>query len=732
MAKNKTTLPLVQEHAKGEDIDVAKASSGRHQETDRKDKDVNVPEMRRGRQTCVPNIYTPAPTRGKSTQHVKEKVPSVPEKSNGGDSKNRSKAAPGICTNPEPGRQPSVPNIYTPAPTRGKNIKHVKEEVPSVPEKDRGKAAKGKDTYGQPIIKKETAVGPHGTAPGICTNPEPGRQPSVPNIYTPTPTRGENTQHVQEKVPSVPEKGNGGDSKMKSMTATSICTNSQPGHQPSVPNIYTPAPTRGKSTQHVKEEVPSVPEKSIGGDNKNRSKATHPGKHAYEQTIIGKEAAAGLYGTAAGIYSNPQPAEAEPKYLHVGDHVVMYSGQESGDAYGYSEAEGVDKGYKEESGSHNYDKPDGDVYGYEEPAEVSKGFEEGPSSLDYEKPENVSGGYKEPDDEHTYKGLEEEPSSLDYEKPEDVSGKYKEHEDAHTYEGFEKDHSSRNYDKPEDVYGYNDPKDVGFPYKAKACVVGIWNKWKSSKVCWLALGCGLLVVASVVISVILATQITNGGRMSLDAKPKDNGTMTLDMLKGSDNPWQMTFYMDDNSAFDDFKVVNSTPTYLPFTNSIVTTEALSTTVTSLSTTGLRCETGWSEYNSHCYILMRGKVVWKKAKLRCTEHGASLASIKDVDENSFITGLILNSPGGKIPAIWLGLHKQSGGWKWTDGSRLHYKNWAPGEPNARTLLKLLKAEDCVAMYSKTGKNWMFGKHRKAGQWNNDRCSSRQPFVCEKPI
>ncbi|XP_019627867.1 PREDICTED: uncharacterized protein LOC109472526 [Branchiostoma belcheri] len=432
-------------------------------------------------------------------------------------------------------------------------------DTTSIPEKGNGgnaniqsKAAHhGKHAYEHTIIGKETAVGPHGTAPGIYTNPEPG-------------------------------------------------------HQPSVPNIYTPAPTRGKNIKHVKEEVSSVPEKSIGGDNKNRSKAAHPGKHAYEQTIIGKEAAAGPYGTAASIYTNPQPAAAEPRYLRVGDHVVVYSGQESGKDCGYRVAE-----------------------------EVSKGYEE----------------------DHYYS---------DYEKPEDV----------HTYEGFEENHSSHDYDKPEDVYGYKDPEEESFACRAKGLVVGIWKKWKSSRVCWFALGCGLLVVASVIISVILATHIAHGGRVALQ---QNVTSMVLNPLQGlSSSPWQTAFYGENNSAFDDFKVVNSTPTFLPSTNSIVTTEALSTTVTSLSTTdvnefnvvdttptylpstnsivtaealpstvtslsttALRCQTGWSEYNNRCYKLMRDKTCWSKAKKRCAKHDALLATIKDANENSFIADLIVN-------------------------------------------------------------------------------------------
>ncbi|KAI8500485.1 hypothetical protein Bbelb_220510 [Branchiostoma belcheri] len=564
-------------------------------------------------------------------------------------------------------------------------------------------ANRGKHAYEQTIIGKETAVGPHGTATGICTNLEPGHQPSVPNIYTPAPTRGENTQHVKEEVSSVPEKSIGGDNKNRSKaahprkhayeqtiigkeaaagtygTAAGICTNPEPEHQPSVPNIYTPAPTSGKSVQHVKEKVPSVPEKSIGEGNKNRSKAAHRGKQAYEQTIIGKEVAAGPYGTAASIYTNPQPVAAEPRYLRVGDHVVVCSGQESGEDCGYLEAEEVSKGYEED---HHYS---------------------------------------------------------DYEKPEDV----------HTYKGFEENHSSHDYDKPEDVYGYKDPEEKSFACRDKA---------------------------SVAISVILATHITHGGRVALQ---QNVTSMVLNPLRGlSSSPWQPAFYGENNSAFDDFKVVNSTPTYLPSTNSIVTAEALTTTVTSLSTTdvnefkvvnstptylpstnsivtaealsttvtslsttdvnefkvvnstptylpstnsivtaealstavtslsttALRCQTGWSEYNNRCYKLMTDKTCWSKAKKRCAKHGAILATIKDADENNFIAGLIVNA---------LSTYEKECG-------KVKHTALPADQPPA------------VVPCTTTGKAWRLGRKRYRGQWDDTICTLHYPYLCEKPI
>ncbi|KAI8492021.1 hypothetical protein Bbelb_303940 [Branchiostoma belcheri] len=318
-------------------------------------------------------------------------------------------------------------------------------------------------------------------------NMNPGRQSPVPNQNT------LKHKQPQEKISSIPEKGKGGDSKIQSMAAPGIYTNPEHGGQPSDPNIYTPVTARGKNTKQVKEEVPSISEKNIREDNKNQSKVVNRGKHAYEETVIGKETTAGFYGTGASIYTDLQPVTAEPRYLHVGDHVVVYSGQELEDTYGYREAEEVNKGFE---GDHYY--------------------------RDYEKPEDVSVGFEEPDDVHTYKGLEE-------------------------------NHYSHDYDKPEDVHAYKDPVKESFAFKAKA---------------------------SAVISVILATHITHGGRVSL----QQNGTMVLGPIQVSiRTSWQPEFYGENNSAFN---MVNLTLTYLPFINSNSTVQVLLTTVTYTSTTDL--------------------------------------------------------------------------------------------------------------------------------------------------
>ncbi|XP_078612750.1 mannose-binding protein C-like [Branchiostoma floridae x Branchiostoma japonicum] len=106
-----------------------------------------------------------------------------------------------------------------------------------------------------------------------------------------------------------------------------------------------------------------------------------------------------------------------------------------------------------------------------------------------------------------------------------------------------------------------------------------------------------------------------------------------------------------------------------------------------------------------------------ANLRCIQSNAHLASVNDANENNFIEGLI--STGGSVV--------------WTDGSRLTYTNWAPGEPNNDHVLPISShQENCVGVYSKTYRKWPLGAERKRGKWNDARCDWRCPYVCKRPI
>ncbi|KAI8484100.1 hypothetical protein Bbelb_382180 [Branchiostoma belcheri] len=151
-----------------------------------------------------------------------------------------------------------------------------------------------------------------------------------------------------------------------------------------------------------------------------------------------------------------------------------------------------------------------------------------------------------------------------------------------------------------------------------------------------------------------------------------------------------------------------------------------------------CPTGWSGYKNHCYKLMKDAAKWEDAKKRCEQLGANLASITSRGEANFINTIITDAPKGEWNNhfVWFGLHREDGFRKFTDGSPVSYTNWHPGQPNdKRHLFSGFKGQDCVGMYSKTGKGCsgiMFGSvYVGKGWWNDEQCYRSFPFLCKRP-
>ncbi|KAI8514104.1 hypothetical protein Bbelb_084280 [Branchiostoma belcheri] len=143
-----------------------------------------------------------------------------------------------------------------------------------------------------------------------------------------------------------------------------------------------------------------------------------------------------------------------------------------------------------------------------------------------------------------------------------------------------------------------------------------------------------------------------------------------------------------------------------------------------------CNSGWSEYKNNCYKLFKDKVDWSTANGRCKRHGANLASVGSAGENNFIAHLITDAPKGSLRyLVWFGLTLGvDGQWKWTDGSRVSYTNWAKHEPGRNVFGR---KEKCGNIYSKESNNWILRSKGKKGEWNDDDCFSHFSYVCEAP-
>ncbi|XP_074546917.1 uncharacterized protein LOC141805663 [Halichoeres trimaculatus] len=119
------------------------------------------------------------------------------------------------------------------------------------------------------------------------------------------------------------------------------------------------------------------------------------------------------------------------------------------------------------------------------------------------------------------------------------------------------------------------------------------------------------------------------------------------------------------------------------------------------------------FNDFCYLFnylsMR---TWAEARSDCLNQGGDLVSITDPFEQSFIQGVIQQSPTGI--SLWIGGHDSvtEGGWEWTDGSPFRYIRWSAGNPDN------YYGEDCLSVYI------------NGGYWNDDNCEYKRGYICKR--
>uniref|UniRef100_A0A3Q3R8T3 C-type lectin domain-containing protein n=1 Tax=Monopterus albus TaxID=43700 RepID=A0A3Q3R8T3_MONAL len=94
-----------------------------------------------------------------------------------------------------------------------------------------------------------------------------------------------------------------------------------------------------------------------------------------------------------------------------------------------------------------------------------------------------------------------------------------------------------------------------------------------------------------------------------------------------------------------------------------------------------CPSHWVPYGGNCYYLVRDKKMWRDALAACHREGGDLASIHNIEEQSFI----ISQTGYCKCAV--------NEWMWIDNSAVDYTNWKTGMP---------KLESCVDINSDSGK------------------------------
>ncbi|XP_035505036.1 ladderlectin isoform X3 [Scophthalmus maximus] len=116
-----------------------------------------------------------------------------------------------------------------------------------------------------------------------------------------------------------------------------------------------------------------------------------------------------------------------------------------------------------------------------------------------------------------------------------------------------------------------------------------------------------------------------------------------------------------------------------------------------------CPTGWVRYKNSCYLYVSTGKSWSSAAAHCDSLGATLASVKNVFDYSFLQDLTRRA--GSTVAWMGGFYFQ--GWRWVDQSLFNYNYW-----NSQNSVS---SYPCIYLNARAG-------------WSNHNCGNRWPSIC----
>ncbi|CAH1263485.1 Hypp2716 [Branchiostoma lanceolatum] len=108
------------------------------------------------------------------------------------------------------------------------------------------------------------------------------------------------------------------------------------------------------------------------------------------------------------------------------------------------------------------------------------------------------------------------------------------------------------YYKPEDTDGDGEQEGKSPGLKIRVRAVEMWNRAKSSKVCWVILGCGVLLIASAVIGAVLSAYIKPGSKETQGYLEHGN---VVNMTGSNTSVLEMTVFHEENTL----ALINATP-----------------------------------------------------------------------------------------------------------------------------------------------------------------------------
>lgn len=104
---------------------------------------------------------------------------------------------------------------------------------------------------------------------------------------------------------------------------------------------------------------------------------------------------------------------------------------------------------------------------------------------------------------------------------------------------------------------------------------------------------------------------------------------------------------------------------------------------------------WVQYGHHCYTTDRALHSFSEAKQLCQEldHSATIVSIKDENENKFVSRL-MREDNNITMRVWLGIfqHSIDQSWSWFDGSGVTFVKWDNKSKNGDGKCSILLASN----------------------------------------
>ncbi|KAG5863285.1 hypothetical protein JTB14_001842 [Gonioctena quinquepunctata] len=111
-----------------------------------------------------------------------------------------------------------------------------------------------------------------------------------------------------------------------------------------------------------------------------------------------------------------------------------------------------------------------------------------------------------------------------------------------------------------------------------------------------------------------------------------------------------------------------------------------------------------------------QVSQENAAKMCQEKSMNLVSIQDEAKNIAVYEFLKENGKEDGSSFWLGgTRKANENWKWQDGTKITFSNWAKGEPNG-------SKNQVFCLQAKMSDGNLF--------WNDQYCSKSFLFICEK--